>query len=87
MSRAARSKPGPGFEPRPLPAGPSRPDGLAPATRPAEAEASPGMSGSSSMPPADPETLASRNRLISYIAGQIASDLLREGRLSPGKGT
>jgi hypothetical protein len=39
------------------------------------------------MPPADPETLASMDRLISYIAGQIASDLLREGRPTPGKGT
>jgi hypothetical protein len=87
MPLNSKRKPGRGVESRPIPASPSQPDGSDHATRPDGAKVSSVMLESSSMPPSDPETRASMQRLISYIARQIATDILRDGRPSSRKRT
>jgi hypothetical protein len=51
------------------------------AARPAASETSPGLRGSHSLTPVQSDVSDSTARMISYIARQIATDIVRDGRL------
>jgi hypothetical protein len=87
MSQKPRRKSGRGIKSLPIPVGRSRADGSDHTTRTDGAEVSPGMPESLSTSPSDPEIRASKQRLISYIARQIAMDILRDGWPSSRKRT
>jgi hypothetical protein len=85
MPRKTTVRPGRQAGPRNRPRANPQIDGTNIAARSAASDANPEILGSSSVTPVEPEVSVSIGRMISYIARQIATDILRDGWPASGK--